>query len=645
MLNISNLSIHYGNRYLFDSVSIAVRPLDRIGLVGRNGTGKSTLLKIITGEELPEEGTISMPNDYTLGYLAQEMETGSELSIYEETATALVVLQELERRIEAIGIELGERTDYESDEYTALVNELTDSDQHFGNLGGHTMEADIEQVLTGLGFLRTDFTRSVNEFSGGWQMRIELAKILLSKPSCILLDEPTNHLDIESIQWLEQFLRNYKGSIIMVSHDRKFLDTVTNRTIEISLGQIYDYNLNYSKFIVQRAEIRKQQQASFVAQQKEIQKTEKYIERFRSKASLATRVQSKVKQLAKVKRVEIDEVDKSRMFFKFPDAPRSGRLIAEAENLSKSYDDNLVLDKINFAIERGEKIAFVGKNGEGKSTLTRILAGIESHEGSKNMGYNVEIGYYAQHQAELLDPNMTVFDVIDKAATGDMRTNVRGLLGAFMFGGDAIDKKVKILSGGEKARLAICKMLLKPINFLILDEPTNHFDIAAKDVLKKALLRFDGAMIVVSHDRSFLHGLTDKTVYFKDHTLKEYDGDIYDFIDKQKIETLQELEAEKKASRKDKGIVPGKDKLARAEQKKFNTDANRLKKKAKTFEEQIETMEARISELEAMFEKPDFFKQTGATKKQYEFDQLKKEIHVVMDQWTEAQSVYDEFVK
>ncbi|MDA3843831.1 MAG: ABC-F family ATP-binding cassette domain-containing protein, partial [Candidatus Kapabacteria bacterium] len=357
MLNISNLSIHYGNRYLFDSVSIAVRPLDRIGLVGRNGTGKSTLLKIITGEELPEEGTVSMPNDYTLGYLAQEMETGSELSIYEETATALVALQELERRIEAIGIELGERTDYESDEYTALVNELTDSDQHFGNLGGHTMEADIEQVLTGLGFIRTDFTRSVNEFSGGWQMRIELAKILLSKPSCILLDEPTNHLDIESIQWLEQFLRNYKGSIIMVSHDRKFLDTVTNRTIEISLGKIYDYNLSYSKFIIQRAEIRKQQQASYVSQQKEIQKTQKYIERFRSKASLATRVQSKVKQLAKVKRVEIDEVDKSRMFFKFPDAPRSGRLIAEAENLSKSYDDNLVLDKINFAIERGEKVA------------------------------------------------------------------------------------------------------------------------------------------------------------------------------------------------------------------------------------------------------------------------------------------------
>jgi ATP-binding cassette, subfamily F, member 3 len=546
MLNLTNISIHFAGRYLFDNVSVAVGENDRIGLIGRNGTGKSTLLKLIVGLESPESGKISKPNGYKIGYLPQEIKTDSTKSIFEEAESALDDLKRLETEINDYSRELEERTDYETDEYMNIIEKLTEASEIYHHFGGQSSEAEIEKVLIGLGFDRTDFARGMNEFSGGWQMRVELAKILLNQNDCILLDEPTNHLDIESIRWLEVFLKSYKGAMLIVSHDRRFLDNVTNRTIEFSLGKIYDLPYPYSRFVSERAGQKELQLAAYNNQQKQIAQQERFIERFKAKASFASRTQSKVKALEKMDLVEVEEEDTSKMRFSFLEPPRASRLIFETKKLCKKYDEKLVLNNVDFAVERGEKICFVGKNGEGKSTLSKILAGIIEHtDGDLTVGTNISLGYYAQHQAELLDPDATVFDVIDAAAKGEMRKRIRSLLGAFLFSGSAVEKKVRVLSGGEKSRLSICKLLLQPINIMILDEPTNHFDMVSKDVLKNALIDYKGALMIVSHDREYLHGLTNKTLEFKKGKIKEYPGDINEFLEQQQIDSLDLLELNK----------------------------------------------------------------------------------------------------
>jgi ATP-binding cassette, subfamily F, member 3 len=637
MINISNLSIHFGGHYLFDNVSLTIRPDDRIGLIGRNGTGKSTLLKIICGKQQPDEGNVSIPKDYSMGYLPQEVATHSDKSVYEETESSLTEIKELEKLLSELSKEISGRTDYESKEYLKLIDKLTETNERFEILGGSRVEAEIEKVLIGLGFCREEFKRPLSEFSGGWQMRVELAKILLRKPDCILLDEPSNHLDIESIQWLEEFLKDYKGSVILVSHDRNFLDAVTKRTIEISMGKIYDFDLPYSKFIIHREEIKRQQKNAYENQQRQIAQTERFIERFRYKATLASRVQSKVKQLEKIERIEIEDEDSSKIKFRFPSAPRCGKVAIETINLSKKYGDKLVLDNINFSIERGEKIAFVGKNGEGKTTLSRILANdISDYSGEIKHGTNLMLGYYAQHQAEMLDADARVFDIIERAARGEMRTQVRTLLGAFLFSGDSVYKKVKVLSGGEKSRLAVARLLLQESNLLILDEPTNHLDMLAKDVLKNALLNYDGALILVSHDRNFLHGLTERTVYFSKKNISEYTGDIYEFIQRHKIESLKELEISCKENNF-RNTKAGKSltQLDREEKKGMQREKNRIMKQIEQKESEIEKLEKLIQEQEKLFTEPDFMNNIETSKaKQKKYETLRKELNINMDEWT-----------
>ncbi|MCX6156343.1 MAG: ABC-F family ATP-binding cassette domain-containing protein [Candidatus Kapabacteria bacterium] len=543
MLNIQNISIHFGGRYLFDNVSIAVGEGDRIGLIGRNGTGKSTMLKLIYGLESPESGKINLPNDYKIGYLPQELKTNSFKSVYDETESALENIKKLENEINEYSRQLEERTDYESDDYMKIIERLSEASEVFHHLGGQSIEAEIEKVLIGLGFERAEFSRGMNELSGGWQMRVHLAKILLTHNDLILLDEPTNHLDIESIRWLEVFLKTYQGAIMIVSHDKRFLDNITNRTIEFSLGKLYDMPYPYSKFVVERVAHKELQLAAYNNQQKQIAQQERFIERFKAKASFASRTQSRVKQIEKMDLIEVEEEDLSKMRFSFPEPPRSSRLIFETKNLSKRYDEKLILNNIEFSIERGEKICFVGKNGEGKSTLSKILAGILDFDGTLESGTNFDLGYFSQHQAESLDPESSVFETIDRVAQGDMRKRIRSILGGFLFSGSAVDKKVGVLSGGEKSRLSLCKLLFQPVNVLILDEPTNHFDMISKDVLKNALLDFQGTLIIVSHDRDFLQGLTSKTIEFKKGKIKEYIGDINEFLSQQRIESLDLLDS------------------------------------------------------------------------------------------------------
>jgi ATP-binding cassette subfamily F protein 3 len=635
MLSVSNISIHFTGQYLFDNVSFTVNRNDRIGLIGRNGTGKTTLLRIIAGLEQPESGLVSIPNDFHIGYLPQEGIVESDKTVFAETKTALVEIRQLEKDIKRINEEILSRTDYESAEYINLVQKLSEANDRYKHLGGHSIEQDIEQVLTGLGFERSEFSRHLKEFSGGWQMRVELAKILITKPECILLDEPTNHLDIESIQWLENFLKNYSGAIIMVSHDRAFLDAVTNRTIEIEKGKIYDRKYAYSEFVKLREQERLQLLSAFKNQQKEIAKTERFIERFRSKNTLATRVQSKIKQLEKIERIEVDEKDNSSIVFHFPEPPRAGRVVANARSLSKSYGEKLILANIDFALERGEKVAFVGKNGEGKTTLSKIIAGIEEYDGVMELGFNVSIGYFAQHQAEMLDSDQTVFQIIDNAATGEMRTQVRNLLGAFLFSGDDIDKKVKVLSGGEKSRLAISRMLLQPTNLLIMDEPTNHLDMASKDVLKEALLSYQGALILVSHDRDFLNDLTTKTIYFRNKKIKEYPGSINEFLERFRLDHLNELEIEKRSQNaSDPSSKPSNAKIQREEQKKLQREQNKIEKKISLIEKRIEDLESSIAECEELFADPDFFSNIELSQqKQKEYDDFRKQLENEMSEW------------
>ena len=520
---------------LFTDISFMIREKDRIGLVGKNGAGKTTLIKLLCGLEQPSKGDVIMSDDVTIGYLPQEKNVNSTKTVLDEAMTAFEEYYEIERRLVKLQDELSDREDYESDSYQRLCEKMSHLNERLAIMGGHSIEGEAEQILIGLGFEHDDMQRPMNEFSNGWQMRVELAKILLRKPKLLLLDEPTNHLDIESIQWLESFLKNYYGAIFMVSHDRAFLDRITIRTIEISCAKIYDYKCSYSEFIERREERIDIQKAAFDNQQKEIKEIEAFIERFRYKATKAKQVQSRVKQLEKMDVVQIDDQDKSAIHFKFPPAPHSGKVTLELNNVSKSYGEKQILNNINLLIPRGEKIAFVGRNGEGKSTLSKIIAGVLDYEGEVKLGHEVKIGYYAQNQQDMLDPEKTVFETLDDVATGDMRVKVKSLLGAFLFGGEAIEKKVKVLSGGEKARLSLAKMLLFPTNLLILDEPTNHLDMLSKDILKSALIQFDGTLIIVSHDRDFLQGLTNKVYEFRKPHIKEYIGDIYDFLEEKKL--------------------------------------------------------------------------------------------------------------
>ena len=548
MISINNLSVEFSAKSLFDNISYVINPRDKIALVGKNGAGKSTMLKIIAGLQKPTSGTVAVPQDVTVGYLPQQMVLEDTLTVKEEVRKAFSHIDRMQAQLDAMSAELAERTDYESDSYHDLIDRMTALTEQISMSGSDNCEAEMEKTLIGLGFVRSDFERPTAEFSGGWRMRIELAKLLLQRPDVLLLDEPTNHLDIESIQWLENFLATKAKAVVLVSHDRAFIDNVTNRTIEISLGKIYDYAVNYSHFVTLRQERIEQQMRAYQNQQKQIADTEQFIERFRYKATKAVQVQSRMKQLAKIERIEVDEVDTSHLSLRFPPAPRSGDFPLILENVGKAYGEHRVFDGCTFTIRRGEKVAFVGKNGEGKSTLVKCIMGEIPFTGSLKVGHNVKIGYFAQNQAQLLDGDITVFDTIDRVATGDIRTKIRDILGAFMFGGEASDKKVKVLSGGEKTRLAMIRLLLEPVNLLILDEPTNHLDMQTKDVLKQAIQQFDGTVIVVSHDREFLDGLVDKVYEFGGGRVRECLGGIYEFLEKKKISRLQELELSKSPS-------------------------------------------------------------------------------------------------
>lgn len=608
MISINNLGIEFSARPLFDDISFVINDNDRIALTGKNGAGKSTLLKILAGLEMPTSGTVSKPNDLTIGYLPQQMNIADDTSLVNEARKAFDNLFAIKEEIDSVNRRLADSEDYESEEYASLIERLTYLNERLEMEGASNMDAEIESTLTGLGFSRDDFDRPTREFSGGWRMRVELAKILLRRPDVLLLDEPTNHLDIESIQWLEQFLQTKSKAVLLVSHDRAFLDNVTRRTIEISCGKAYDYKVNYSKFVELRKERVEQQRRAYENQQKQIADIEAFIERFRYQATKAIQVQSRIKQLEKIIPIEIDEVDNSRLRLKFPPASRSGDFPLIAENVGKAYGDHQVFDHAEFTIRRGEKVAFVGKNGEGKSTFVKCIMGEIPFTGNLRIGHNVQIGYFAQNQAQLLDGELTVFETIDNVATGDMRTKVRDILGAFMFGGEAVDKKVKVLSGGEKTRLAMIKLLLQPVNFLILDEPTNHLDMTTKDILKDAIRDFNGTVIVVSHDRYFLDGLVDKVYEFGGGKVRENLGGIYDFLNKKKIDSLHELELSKLEKRPVKEAATGgttdetpaetSGKLSYAEQKERARNLSRARKALQNTEKEVERLEGELKIME-----------------------------------------------
>ena len=539
MVSVDNLKVEFGVTPLFEDVSYVINKRDRIALVGKNGAGKSTMLKILAGIQAPTSGSVSVPRDVTIGYLPQVMILSDKHTVMEEAEMAFEHIFDLQASIERMNQELADRTDYDSENYHKLIEKFTHDNERFLMMGGTNYTAEIERTLMGLGFNREDFNRPTSEFSGGWRMRIELAKLLLRRPDVLLLDEPTNHLDIESIQWLENFLKTSAGAVVLVSHDRAFINNVTNRTIEISCGHIYDYKVAYDEFVVLRKERREQQLRAYENQQKQIQDTEDFIERFRYKATKAVQVQSRIKQLEKIVPIEIDDEDNSALRLKFPPAMRSGNYPVICDGVKKVYGSHLVFHDVTLTINRGEKVAFVGKNGEGKSTLVKCIMDEIPYEGKLTIGHNVQIGYFAQNQAQMLDENLSVFDTIDYVAKGDIRLKIRDILGAFMFGGEASDKKVKVLSGGERSRLAMIKLLLEPVNFLILDEPTNHLDMRSKDVLKEAIKEFDGTVIVVSHDREFLDGLVTKVYEFGGGVVKEHIGGIYDFLQKKKIESSE----------------------------------------------------------------------------------------------------------
>jgi ATP-binding cassette subfamily F protein 3 len=636
MFSINNLSVQFNGDYLFEDVSFIINRRDRLGLVGKNGAGKTTMMRIITKQMEPESGQVVMPSSGTVGYLPQEMKLRSTKTVLDETFLAFAEANDLEKRIDKYTHELTERTDYESESYHKLAEKLADANERFAMIGGGTQQARAEKVLLGLGFEHKDFKRSMSEFSGGWQMRVELAKILLQNPDLLLLDEPTNHLDIESIQWLEGFLQDYSGAVVLISHDRAFLDNITKRTIEISKGKTYDYKANYSDYEVLREERLEQELAQFSNQQKEIAQIERFITRFRAKATKAKQVQSRVKLLEKMDKIEVDEMDNSAIHFRFNLAPPSGKVVLEANQIAKKYGEKTVLENLDFSVARGEKVAFVGRNGEGKTTLSRIIIGDLEHSGTLKLGHNVVIGYYAQNQTELLDGEKTVFETLDDAAVGDIRPRIRGILGGFLFQGDDVDKKVKVLSGGEKSRLAIAKLLLSPVNLLVLDEPTNHLDMRSKDILKSALLQFQGTIILVSHDRDFLQGLSTRVFEFKNRKIKEFIGDIYDFIESRNIQTLSDLEMAKKVSSSQHSSSDS-DNKANWERKK------ELEKEQRKLQNQITRCENRITELENLIKKAEEIISNPSQSPQdfnnddfyKNYNDLKAELKTCENQWEE----------
>ncbi|AJR03358.1 ABC-F family ATP-binding cassette domain-containing protein [Siansivirga zeaxanthinifaciens] len=624
MMNIHNLSISFQGEYLFEDITFKLVNGDRVGLIGKNGAGKSTMLKILSKEMEPDTGQIAADKELKIGFLKQDIDFELGRTVLEEAYEAFTEIKQLEAKMEAVNTQMAERTDYESDSYHQLMVDINDLQHQYEILGGYNYQGDTEKILQGLGFKREDFNKLTDTFSGGWRMRIELAKLLLQNNDILLLDEPTNHLDIESIIWLEGFLRGYSGAVAIVSHDKMFLDNVTNRTIEISLGRIYDYPKSYSDYLVLREELRTQQLASQKNQQKQIEQTEKLIEKFRAKASKATMAQSLIKKLDKIDRIEVDEDDNSVMTLNFPVSVTPGKVVVETHNISKSYGNNDVLKHINLLIERDSKTAFVGQNGQGKSTLAKIIVGDIKYEGSLKLGHNVQIGYFAQNQAEYLDGNKTILDTMIDAANETNRSKVRDILGSFLFRGDEVDKYVRVLSGGERNRLALAKLMLQPFNVLIMDEPTNHLDIKSKNVLKEALKKFEGTLIIVSHDRDFLQGLTNKVYEFKDHKLKEYLGDIDYYLEQRNVDSLREVEKRTVI----KEVPKEKKQQSYDEQKKLKSLNNRLS----NVEAQINQLEKDIKNIdkdletnyEAVTSKPDFFNK---------YQKMKSELQDLMNKW------------
>lgn len=644
MISINNLSVEFSSQLLFDNINYVINPKDRIALVGKNGAGKSTMLKIIAGLQRPSSGSVAVPQDVTIGYLPQQMVLEDGMTVTQEVRKAFAHVEHMQRRLDHMTAELAERTDYESERYHELIERVCTLTDELAVAATDNYEADMERTLLGLGFLRSDFDRPTSEFSGGWRMRIELAKLLLTRPDVLLLDEPTNHLDIESIQWLENFLITKAKAVVLVSHDRAFIDNVTGRTIEISCGKIYDYSVNYSKFVELRAERIEQQMRAFRNQQKQIADTEDFIERFRYKATKSVQVQSRIKQLAKIERIEVDEVDNSHLSLKFPPAPRSGDFPLIVEEVGKAYGDHQVFDHATFTLRRGEKVAFVGKNGEGKSTLVKCIMKEIPYTGELRVGHNVKIGYFAQNQAQLLDEDLTVFDTIDRVAVGDIRTKIRDILGAFMFGGEASDKKVKVLSGGERTRLAMIKLLLEPVNLLILDEPTHHLDMKTKDILKQAIKDFDGTVIVVSHDREFLDGLVSKVYEFGGGQVRECLGGIYEFLEKKRLSSLSELELSrpednyKKNEDKKAPVAEPKQerKLSYAEQKERDKMLKRAQRKLEDAEKGVEAAKARVAEIEERIGAGEVSDEVFAL-----HAQAKKDVDNAMSMWELAQEELD----
>ena len=637
MISLDQVTVSFGSFDLLKEITLIVSPKDRLGLVGRNGAGKTTILRLFIGDMKPTSGVVSVPPDTRIGYLPQYMVCSDSTTLFDETGKAFEEVIRLEKDVHHLTAEITARTDYESESYHRLIQDLSEKNDRFEFLGGRNRDAEIEQTLTGLGFERSDFNRATSEFSGGWRMRIELAKILLRQPDVLLLDEPTNHLDIESIQWLEDYLNDFKGSVVLISHDKTFLDRVTRRTVEITLGRLADYRVPYSEFLKLRAERREQQIAAFNNQQKMISDTEKFIDRFRYKPAKSVQVQSRIKQLAKIERIEIDEIDGSSIHIKFPPAPHSGTIVVEAEEVTKFYGTVHVLDRIGMIIHRGEKVAFVGRNGEGKTTLARIIMGELEHEGRCKTGHGVKIGYYAQDQADRLNPDKTVFDTVDYVAVGEIRTKMRDILGAFLFSGEDIDKKVSVLSGGERARLALACMLLEPKNLLVLDEPTNHLDLRSKQVLKEALMKYNGSLILVSHDRDFLDGLVGKIYEFRHKKIKEHAGDIFAFLRKKKITNLREIER-KELKTQSPAAVPGvsENKQRYEEKKEIDKQRRKVQARINRSEDRIQELENRIRVIEAFLADPVSMAADAGTDPFAEYEQLKKDLDREVEEWGKA---------
>jgi len=634
MISANNISVYFGGQELFDNVSFMVNKGDRIGLVGKNGAGKSTLLRILSGEQSPNEGSISSPNDSTLGYLRQDLDFEEGRTVQQEAELAFKEIKELEEKIIAINLEMSERTDYETDGYMQLITDLNELNERYGLLGGYTIQSEMSQVLLGLGFQLDDFSRQTNEFSGGWRMRLELAKILLSKPDVLLLDEPTNHLDIESIVWLESWLKNYSGAVVLVSHDRAFLDAVTNRTIDLILGKANDYKASYSKYVELRKDRQEKQIQSKKNQDKEVKQTKMLIDKFRYKKSKAAFAQSLIKKLDKMEMIEVEQDETANMHFKFPPAPHSGKVTLKVNEVSKSYDELEVLKGIDLLLERGEKIAFVGKNGEGKTTLAKIIVDSIPFEGQVEYGHQVKVGYYAQNQSELLDENKTILQVVEDAADEHSRPRVRDMLGSFLFSGDAAQKKIKVLSGGERARVALCKLLLEPVNLLIMDEPTNHLDMVSKDILKNALNNYDGTLIIVSHDRHFLQGLSEKVYEFKDQGIKEYLGDINEFLNVKKIMDFKQFELENKQKASSPKSKDSENKISYQERKQLDKYIKKTSNKIGNLERSVEALEKELKALDAELSQPDRYKELSSQAGFFEsYQEKQQQLAQYMSDW------------